>query len=368
MPLPSGSWIALSAALVIAGLYKAPQTTKSALKYTGYGVFGLASLTAGLLYIYQTKLVYPANFPAGSRKEVLDPFSTYGMPYDDLTLITPDNVKIRAYLIYAKGRSDIETLKAEHKQRRQRDTKADETGSSQKEKVTDDSTRPLTVAQAEFAKSRATVIIYHANAGNMGHRIPLANIFWNNLGCNVMMLSYRGYGFSEGSPSEKGMRIDAQAALDHVKSHPILADTKKIVFGQSIGGAVSIDTAGRNPDDVHGVILENTLLSIRTLVPLIMPHLKPFLAVPSLLTEQWDATKTLPSIKPETPMLLLAGQKDELVVPVQMREIKAIREKAAGKVKWVEFPNGTHNDTCMQPGYWEAITNFLLDEGFISRP
>ena len=94
---------------------------------------------------------------------------------------------------------------------------------------------------------------------------------------------------------------------------------------------------------VHGVILENTLLSIRTLVPLIMPHLKPFLAVPSLLTEQWDATKTLPSIKPETPMLLLAGQKDELVVPVQMREIKAIREKAAGKVKWVEFPNGTHS-------------------------
>jgi alpha-beta hydrolase superfamily lysophospholipase len=139
-----------------------------------------------------------------------------------------------------------------------------------------------------------------------------------------------------------------------------LAQTKKIVFGQSIGGAVSIDTAGRNPEDVsrqamcsslstdlarqvHGVILENTLLSIRTLVPLIMPHLKPFLAVPSLLTEQWDATKTIPSIKADTPMLLLAGQKDELVLPVQMREIKALREKAGGKVKWVEFPNGTHS-------------------------
>jgi fermentation-respiration switch protein FrsA (DUF1100 family) len=128
-------------------------------------------------------------------------------------------------------------------------------------------------------------------------------------------------------------------------------------------------------------------LSIRTLVPLIMPHLKPFLSVPSLLTEQWDATKTIPSIKPGTPMLLLAGQKDELVLPVQMREIKALREKAGGKVKWVEFPNGTHSkstcllygssraddspvldDTCMQPGYWDAITQFLLDEGFISRP
>lgn len=91
------------------------------------------------------------------------------------------------------------------------------------------------------------------------------------------------------------------------------------------------------------MILENTLLSIRTLVPLIMPYFKPFLVVPSLLTEQWDATKTIPTIKPETPMLLLAGQKDELVLPVQMREIKALREKAGGKVKWVEFPNGTHS-------------------------
>lgn len=74
-----------------------------------------------------------------------------------------------------------------------------------------------------------------------------------------------------------------------------------------------------------------------------MPHLKPFLVVPSLLTEQWDASKTIPMIKVETPMVLLAGQKDELVLPVQMREIKALRESAGGKVKWVEFPNGTHS-------------------------
>ena len=144
--------------------------------------------------------------------EVLDPFSTYGMPYDDLTLTTPDNVKIRAYLIYARGRSDIDALKAEHKQRRESNNKTGPTIGSNKDKAQENSTQPLTAQQADFAKSRPTVIIYHANAGNMGHRIPLANIFWNNLGCNVMMLSYRGYGFSEGSPSEKGMRIDAQVS------------------------------------------------------------------------------------------------------------------------------------------------------------
>jgi hypothetical protein len=176
-------------------------------------------LTAGLLYMFQTKMVYPADFPAGSRKgisskdldsseadilscaEVPDPFSTYGMPYDDLTLTTPDNVKIRAYLIYARNRSDIESLKRSHNARRKSEEKADA-----------DDTQPLTEEQAQFAKSRPTILLYHANAGNMGHRIPLAHIFWNNMGCNVMMLSYRGYGLSEGSPSEKGMRIDAQVS------------------------------------------------------------------------------------------------------------------------------------------------------------
>lgn len=177
--------------------------------------------------MFQTKMVYPADFPAGSRKgmcqsqrtvavalltppstEVSDPFSTYGMPYDDLTLTTPDNVKIRAYLICARNRSDIESLKRSHDARRK---KAEEKGDT-------DATQPLTEEQAQFAKSRPTILLYHANAGNMGHRIPLAHIFWNNMGCNVMMLSYRGYGLSEGSPSEKGMRMDAQVSVRFVSS------------------------------------------------------------------------------------------------------------------------------------------------------
>lgn len=65
--------------------------------------------------------------------------------------------------------------------------------------------------------------------GNMGHRVPIAHVFWQLMGCNVLMLSYRGYGLSEGYPSEKGMRIDAQTALDYACSHALLKDTKKVV-------------------------------------------------------------------------------------------------------------------------------------------
>lgn len=49
--------------------------------------------------------------------------------------------------------------------------------------------------------------MFHGNGGNHGHRIPLAKVFYLKMRCNVVMLSYRGYGHSEGAPSEKGARL-----------------------------------------------------------------------------------------------------------------------------------------------------------------
>ena len=46
--------------------------------------------------------------------------------------------------------------------------------------------------------------MFHGNGGNHGHRIPLARVFYLKMRCNVLMMSYRGYGLSDGSPSEKG--------------------------------------------------------------------------------------------------------------------------------------------------------------------
>lgn len=72
------------------------------------------------------------------------------------------------------------------------------------------------------------------------------------------MLSYRGYGLSTGSPSEVGIRIDAQTALDYIKAHSILSETVLFAYGQSLGGAVAVDLAQRNPKHVHALIVENT--------------------------------------------------------------------------------------------------------------
>lgn len=67
------------------------------------------------------------------------------------------------------------------------------------------------------------------------------------------MLSYRGYGLSSGQPSERGIRIDAQTALDWIRNHPVLKETLLVTYGQSIGGAVAIDLAARNPKRVSSL-------------------------------------------------------------------------------------------------------------------
>ncbi|KWU45062.1 Protein bem46, partial [Rhodotorula sp. JG-1b] len=268
------------------------------------------SLTVGgtALYLLQSRLIYPANLPAGSRHNVPRP-EEFGMPGEEVELVAPDGVKLKAFVIKAPG---------------------------------DPSRRP-------------TVLLLHANAGNVGHRLPIAKVFWHKMRCNVVALSYRGYGHSEGSPSEKGIKLDAQTALDFVLSHKELERTPIFLYGQSIGGAVAIFLASQNAQRVRGLIIENTFLSLPQLVPRILPFLAPF--VPFLLHQIWPSDEAIAKLPSEFPVLFLAGSRDELVEPSQMKGLWA---KCGSKVKeWREFPHGTHNDTCVQPHYFAHVAAFI---------
>jgi fermentation-respiration switch protein FrsA (DUF1100 family) len=114
-----------------------------------------------------------------------------------------------------------------------------------------------------------TILMFHGNAGNIGYRVPIGKILEDDLGCNVLMLQYRGYGMSTGTPNEKGLMIDAQTGLDYIKQRAELRNTRIVLYGQSIGGAVAISLAARNlkEGDIAGLILENTFTSMRKLIP-----------------------------------------------------------------------------------------------------
>ncbi|TCD66870.1 hypothetical protein EIP91_000768 [Steccherinum ochraceum] len=347
---------------------------------------GLSTVAFGLLYYGQNYLIYPSAFPPGSRTEVPVP-SQYGLPYHDLELNAEDGVKLKCYLLVQSKQLD----------------------------------QPATVTEAvsaedeQFASMRPTVLMFHGNGGNVGHRIPLAKVFFAKMRCNVLMVSYRGYGLSDGSPSEKGLKLDAQSALDYVKSHPALSKGPTILYGQSIGGAVSIDLASRNPLAIDALILENTFLSLPRLVPSALPVLGPFAF---LCHQKWDSASKISLIPSKTPILMLSGAHDEVVPREHMEglwelvmqreakrpagtstnfstytprkrnastpsspvtppstrvgdvgletaarqgEIKLAAYDPRSLSKFVEFENGTHNDTCVQPGYWAAIAEFIMN-------
>ncbi|KAH9940294.1 alpha/beta-hydrolase [Amylocystis lapponica] len=310
---------------------------------------GLSTVGFGLLFFGQNYLIYPSAFPPGSRTDVPVP-TDFGLPYQDVELITPDDVKLRSYLmVQRKDLSYIGGARIE--------TTAEET-------------------DEQFASTRPTIMMFHGNGGNLGHRIPLAKVFYVKMRCNVFMLCYRGYGLSEGSPSEKGIRTDAQTALDYVTSHPALSRSPVILYGQSIGGAVAIDLASRNPYAIRALVLENTFLSIPRLMPSAFPVLGPFAF---LCHQKWDSASRVPFIPRETPILMLSGVRDEVVPSEHMRTLWELVQQRApgvrrtegeaedggkqqemrGYSRFVAFDKGTHNDTCVQHGYWTTIAEFI---------
>ena len=97
----------------------------------------------------------------------------------------------------------------------------------------------------------------------------MAGVLDQFVDANILMVEYRGYGLSTGRPDEKGLNIDGQTALDYVRERKDLSGSKIVVYGQSLGGAVSIQLVARNLEqgDIAALILENTFTSIRKLIP-----------------------------------------------------------------------------------------------------
>lgn len=273
------------------------------------GFLALSSISITTLYLYQNRLVYP-SWAQGARNHVDTPDSR-GIPYERLTLITQDQIRLEAWDIRNEN-------------------------------------------------STSTLLILCPNAGNIGYFIPIIDIFYRQFGMSVFIYSYRGYGNSEGSPGEQGLKLDADCVMSHLSTDPFHAKRKLVLYGRSLGGANALYIASKFRNLCDGVILENTFLSIRKVIPYIFPLLKRFTV---LCHEIWNSESLMGSCSPETPFLFLSGLKDEIVPPFHMRKLYETCPSANKKI--FEFPLGSHNDTIIQDGYWDIVREFLVEKGFI---
>ncbi|XP_068662741.1 alpha/beta hydrolase domain-containing protein WAV2-like [Aristolochia californica] len=285
-----------------------------------YGVGGMMMAGIALLVAFQEKLVYVPVLPGLTKSYPITP-ARLRLKYEDVWLTSSDGVRLHAWFI----------------------------------KLFPDCRGP-------------TMLFFQENAGNIAHRLEFVRIMLQRLQCNVFMLSYRGYGASEGYPSQKGITRDAQAALDHLFQRTDIDTSRIVVFGRSLGGAVGSVLANNNPDKVSAIILENTFTSILDMAGVLLPFLKWFIGgsgckgpriLNCVVRSPWSTIDIIGQIK--QPILFLSGLQDEMVPPSHMQMLYAKASENNRRCLFIDFPSGMHMDTWLSGGdrYWRSIQLFL---------
>eukprot|EP00924_Labyrinthula_sp_SR-Ha-C_P005376 snap_masked-scaffold_1-processed-gene-29.32-mRNA-1 protein AED:1.00 eAED:1.00 QI:0/0/0/0/1/1/2/0/363 len=249
------------------------------------------------------------------------------------------------------------------------------------------------------SQERPTLVVFHGNAGHMGLRLPYINALVRKVGVNVFIVDYRGYGLSTGEPSEQGLLRDASAALrfltldynhsKHVEHNGLQIDTTKIfLHGISLGGAVAIGAASiYDSYKIKGLIIQNTFLSVPYVLEARLERLnifsgfngrnrlrKIFKVIKYFLKLSWNSNARIHMIPDCVPVLFLSSRRDKIVPPRHMDRLfqnlleskKVKKDSACWKLSQLRmFPKGEHNNCWIQPGYFEAIEDFITNIAFL---
>jgi fermentation-respiration switch protein FrsA (DUF1100 family) len=170
-----------------------------------------------LFRLFENRLIYFPNYPGRLSGD----WRPKGLVVQDVWLRTADDVKLHAWWIAADG--------------------------------------------AEF-----TFLAFHGNAANIANRADIYR-FLRDLPANVLAVEYRGYGRSEGAPSEAGLYRDAEAAYNYLVGERGIPPNRIIAFGLSLGTAVAADLASKHA--VGGVVLVAPFPSAKAVARYVYPFL-----------------------------------------------------------------------------------------------
>ena len=193
-----------------------------------------------------------------------------------------------------------------------------------------------------------TLLWFHGNAGNLTHRYPVVERLLEQR-INVFIIDYRGYGRSEGSPSEEGLYMDASAAWDYLTRERKIPPGNIVIFGDSLGGAVAIELATKV--EAAGLIVQSSFTSIKDMAAQVMPFVPTF-----ILRTRMDSINKIARVR--SPKLFIHSPADEMI-PYRMGQ--QLYEAASQPKQFYEVKGASHNETDMVGGraYFNTIGDFV---------
>ncbi|MEO1184922.1 MAG: alpha/beta hydrolase [Cyanobacteria bacterium J06636_27] len=210
-------------------------------------------------------------------------------------------------------------------------------------KLTSEDGTKLSAIYLSNPEAKYTILHAHGNASDLGMIKPRMEQL-RDIGLNVLAYDYRGYGTSEGEPSEQNAYKDIDTAYNYLTQELKIPPEKIILFGRSVGGGSTIDLAVRKP--VAGLITESTFTSIfKVKVPI---KILPF--------DKFNNLKKIKNVK--CPVLIMHGKMDE-VVPFYHGE-QLFKQAQEPKLSlWVEDAN--HNNFPYTAGeqYTKILKQFI---------
>jgi pimeloyl-ACP methyl ester carboxylesterase len=188
------------------------------------------------------------------------------------------------------------------------------------------------------------VIYFGGNAEDVSWMIEDARLRVPGVGW--LLVSYRGYGGSGGTPSEATITADALRWYDHAVKE--LGATRVIAFGRSLGSGAAVFLASERK--ISSVVLVTPFDSLVE----VARHHYPFLPVRLMLRHPFDSVGRAPQLT--SPLLCIAAAQDRVIPAVHARRLF---EAWGGPKQWLELEGADHNSTDGMPAFWQAITAYL---------
>lgn len=200
---------------------------------------------------------------------------------------------------------------------------------------------------ADHPQPAGIVLLCHGNGGNIVNLGETLQILNRRHRLAVLAFDYRGYGKSQGKPTEDGILADARAARAWLAKRKDVSEQEIILMGRSLGGAVAIDLAAK--DGAKGLVLASTFTSM----PDVAQRLFPWIPTQWLMTQRFDSIEKIGAY--HGPLLQTHGDADTLIPIEQGRRLYSA---ANGAKRFINIPGAGHNDP--QPEeYRMALDEFL---------